>query len=98
MFPKLLTFSGVAVLLVAILSVDAAAQQAGAEVRATVSAFRDTNKELIYKISYSYRFTERTTVFIDSVGLVPARGRLAYFSYDSNITFRESRAERVLLV
>ena len=87
-----------ALLLVASLPAYAGAQQDSAKIDATVSTFRTSNNELVYKISYSYDFVARSTVFIDNVGLVPARGRLAYFSYDSNITFRESRVERELLI
>jgi hypothetical protein len=97
MFPRLLRLASLALLLGAVFPVCAGAQQSSVKVDATVSTFRATNNDLVYKISYSYDFVARRTVFIDNVGLVPARGRLAYFSYDSNIIFRESRAERVLL-
>ena len=97
MVSRLLRHASLALLLMMVLPVCAGAQQSSVKVDANVLTFRATNNELVYRISCSYAFVDRRTVFIDNLGLVPARGRLSYFSYDSNVVFRESRAERVLL-
>lgn len=96
MFPQLLRSLVLVVLSIAIFAAHVRAQQATASVTASVSVFQNTNKEVVYKISYSYEFVGVNTIFIDGVGLVPSRGRLAYYSYDSKIVFRESMGGRVL--
>jgi hypothetical protein len=91
---KLSTLSALTVLLLTFQITSA--QQTTTKVSATAWAYRDTNDDLVYRISYDYELAGRNSVFIDNIGEVPARGRFAYFSYDSNLVFRDSRSGRVL--
>jgi hypothetical protein len=74
------------------------AQEASGNVSVSVATFRSTNREVVYKIGYRYEFPGRESVFIENIGLVPAKGRLTYFSYDSNLIFRESSSGRILIM
>jgi len=65
------------------------------EVKSVVKVFIAKNAA-VFLLDYDYDFPEQSTVHIDGLGTVPAKGAFRYFSSLKTLVFRDDRTQNIL--
>jgi hypothetical protein len=52
--------------------------------------------KLVYSLSYDYDFSTATSVYINGIGTVPAKGEFRYFTADTTLQFRDRADGNIL--
>jgi hypothetical protein len=55
-----------------------------------------TNEKPLYKVDFSYEFNERDTIYIDELGVIPAKGHFVYLTHKQKIEFKDSADGSIL--
>jgi len=106
MFPKLVLGSCLLVLTFALQQLSVSAQEAGTnkaqgpnykvEVLSVTTKSTPQNK-VVYLVTYSYEFKGRTSVYVNALGTVPAKGKFSYMSFEPSLEFRESASGPIIV-
>lgn len=63
----------------------------------SVVSTQDSEGRTLYNVSYSYKFSDRASVYVDGLGTLPASGMFKYLTALPRLTFRESAGGPLLV-